>query len=428
MITASELGMLCARHRIKSASWLTEGARSWFKPKAPQATPTTPQSAPAAQATPPTPPKPPTPPAAPKPPANPLDKYAPPAGLKHEQTSNYFNPPKQNERSIVTTYKYMQPLYAKYPGGFHQAIDDSQRWREHAQLEGLPTWESDDLHKPIHIATGSEVPKVEKEMGIDHGFTRGGMTAGGYQTGDFLRANTGEKPASIFMSPNVKPEDNPAWWKSALPHEITHAMHRRGSKFGTPVFKGHEASFARTPEITAPAFPGDANDSRTQADYYGTPTEHGAYLSELRRHWIENHPGKRISTLPEAEEVLKAYVPASEEERNDRVFRYSTQNHPTMPYNYMQPEKIFGENEQINEETRRDLTDLRRRSAASPGAVERQGWEEVEVPARNVPDVSNIQKFLPAIMSNPTLKRKALIQLLHSVVQNKQRQAPGTNV
>ena len=35
MITASELGMLCARHKVKSASWLTEGIRSWSAPKPP---------------------------------------------------------------------------------------------------------------------------------------------------------------------------------------------------------------------------------------------------------------------------------------------------------------------------------------------------------------------------------------------------------
>ena len=36
MLTASELGMLCAKHRIKSASDLTEGVRSWFTPKPPE--------------------------------------------------------------------------------------------------------------------------------------------------------------------------------------------------------------------------------------------------------------------------------------------------------------------------------------------------------------------------------------------------------
>lgn len=422
MITASELGMLCAKHRIKNASWLTEGVRSWFKPKAPQATPTTPQLS----TTPVTRPKPSPGPIRSKPPANPLDKYAPPAGLGYSRSSNYFNPPKQNERTTATTYDYMKPLYSQYPGGFHQAIDDSQRWQEHAQLEGLPTWQPEDLHKPVHIATGTEVPVVEKALGITNGFT-GGLRSGGYQIGDFNRANAHNLPASIFMNPQTKPENDPAWWRSAIPHEFTHAMHS-GNRFAAPVFKGHEASFAKTPAFTATAFVGDANDSRTKADYYGTPTEHGAYLSELRRHWIERNPGKRISTFPEAEEVLKAYVPASEEEKNDRVFRYSTQNHPTMPYNYMQPEKIFGKDTKINEETRRDLADLRRRSAASPGAVERQGWEDVEVPAKNVPDISTMQQFLPGIMSNPTLKKKAILQILSSVVQNKQRQAPGTNV
>jgi hypothetical protein len=422
MITASELGMLCARHRIKSASWLTEGVRSWFTPKAPQATPTTPQSAPAAQAAPPTPPKPPTPPAAPKPPANPLDKYAPPPESGFNQQADYFNPPKENEHTPVTTYKYMQPLYAKYPGGFHQAIADSQRWQDEAGIAGLPTWKPEDLHKRVHVVTGTEVPRFEKGMHISNGFTSG-RNAGAYQTGNF----DDHAGPLIAANPQYKLEDYPAYWKSTMGHELTHAMHT-SNQHAKPIFKGHEASFARTPELTAKTDLGMPGDYATVADYYGIPTEHGAHLSELRRDYIEKNPGKRISTVPEAEEVLKAYVPASEEERNDRVFRYSTQNHPTMPYNYMQPEKIFGENEQISENTRRDLTDLRRRSAASPGAVDRQGWEEVEVPARNVPDISKIQQFLPAIMSNPTLKKKAILQILSSVVQNKQRQAPGTNV
>ena len=425
MITASELGMLCARHRIKNASWLTEGARSWFKPKAPQATPTTPQPAPAAQAAPPTPPKPPTPPAAPTPPtppANPLDKYAPPAesGFKFNQRADYFNPPKDDEHTRVTTYKYMQPLYAKYPGGFHQAIADSQRWQDDAQLAGLPTWKPEDLHKQVHVVTGTEVPRFEKGMGLNH--FANGINAGAYQAGTF----DNEYGRAIVANPEYKLDERTNWWKRTMGHELTHAMHT-SNRNGEPIFKGHAASFAKLPEFAAPIYAGRANDYPTTADYYGTPTEYGAHLSELRRDWIEKNPGKRISTVPEAEEVLKTYVPASEEEENDRVFRYFTQNHPTMSYNYMQPEKIFGENIKINEETRRDLADLRRRSAASPGAVERQGWKEVEVPSRDVPAINAMQKFLPGIMSNPQLKKKAILQILSSVVQNKQRQA-GTNV
>jgi hypothetical protein len=39
-----------------------------------------------------------------------------------------------------------------------------------------------------------------------------------------------------------------------------------------------------------------------------------------------------------------------------------------------------------------------------------------------------MQALLPESMSNPELTRKAILQILHSIVQNKQRQAPGTNV
>jgi hypothetical protein len=45
-----------------------------------------------------------------------------------------------------------------------------------------------------------------------------------------------------------------------------------------------------------------------------------------------------------------------------------------------------------------------------------------------VPQISPFQKLLPTIMSDPKLKQKAILQILSSVVQNKQRQAPGTNV
>jgi len=46
-----------------------------------------------------------------------------------------------------------------------------------------------------------------------------------------------------------------------------------------------------------------------------------------------------------------------------------------------------------------------------------------------VPTVrSYFQPLLPTIMSDPKLKQKAILQILSSVVQNKQRQAPGTNV
>ena len=46
-----------------------------------------------------------------------------------------------------------------------------------------------------------------------------------------------------------------------------------------------------------------------------------------------------------------------------------------------------------------------------------------------VPNVRNpFQELLPTIMSDPELKKRAILQILSSVVQNKQRQAPGTNV
>jgi hypothetical protein len=61
------------------------------------------------------------------------------------------------------------------------------------------------------------------------------------------------------------------------------------------------------------------------------------------------------------------------------------------------------------------------------------GYKELKLwqPSSNskpVPDINGFQELLPTIMSNPELKRKAILQILSSVVQNKQRQAPGTNV
>jgi hypothetical protein len=342
MTTAYELGRLTARVKMaadpvsrKPDAGMPAVSGS-AAPKPPVAPAAPPPKLPASPAVPP-PPKPPTPPA------------APPAQLEYSQSdANYFNPPKQNERIAVTPYNYMKPLYEKrYPGGYQGAIDDSQRWQEHAQLEGLPRWDPKKLPRSVFIATGTEVPKAEKAFNIRNGFSNN-RNSGAFQENNLM-----------FTNPKIIPEDYPAWWKEMIPHELTHFMQTE-SRDAKPIFKGHEAKFP--PEFSRRSSAGVG--TRSKLDYLGEPTEFGAHLSDFKRDWVETNPGRRISTTAEAEALLQHYNPANK-----------------------------------------------------------------NLPAEQKPKANKyFQELLPTIMSDPELKKKAIIAILSSVVQNKQRQAPGTNV
>ena len=353
MTTAYELGRLTARVKMAADPMsrkpdtgmpAVSGSAAPKPPVAPAAPPPKPPAAP--------PPKPPAPPAVPPPPKPPTPPAAPPAELEFSPSpANYFSPPKQNERVVVTPYNYMQPLYDKsYPGGYQGMIADSQRHQEDAQLEGLPRWDPKKLHKSVFIATGTEVPKVEKAFNIRNGFLND-RNSGAYQEGNL-----------VFTNPRIKPEDAPAWWKETIPHELTHFMQTE-SRDAKPVFKGHEAKFP--PEFSRRGSAGVG--TRSRLDYLGEPTEFGAHLSDFKRDWVETNPGKRINTVPDAEKLLQHY-------------------NPDNPANRILP------------------------AAQRPKANK------------------YFQELLPTIMSDPELKRKAITAILSSVVQNKQRQAPGTNV
>jgi hypothetical protein len=369
MITASELGMLCAKHKVKSASWLTEGIRSWSAPKPPDMNLTKdqkPQAQPnpyakaseqpfgATKGLPKSLPK-----------SNPIQPIA-------KSQYNYMQPPGQNVKTQINPHAYFENLYKDYPGGYQGAINDSQGWREDAKSEGLATWKPENLQIPVQTYTGNYGLAHEKRVNQRNGFT-GGSPAGAYQTniqhvgnvelpdtlgGSFLFP----KQRTLVTNPRISPQAGDKYWKSMFGHELAHAMHDEESKFSrTPsgVFADHENSFKDNPTAMQNAGVGD---ERTGLQYFGTPSEFAAYLSELRRDWIEKNPGKRINDFPTAEALLEHYNPARK----------------------IEPE--------------------------------------------TTPSIHSMQDLLPEIMSNPELKRKAILQILHSIVQNKQRQAPGTNV
>ena len=366
MLTASELGMLCARHRIKSASDLTEGVRSWFTPKPPEMNLTKDQK----------------PQAQPNPYAKAseqpfgatkgLPKSNPIQPIARSQY-NYMQPPGQHVKTRINPHAYFKDLYKEYPGGYQGAINDSQGWREAAKSNGLATWKPENLQIPVQSYTGNYGLAHEKRVDNRDGFAVD-SPGGAYQE-EIQHVGNVELPysrAGSFLFPKqrtlvVNPKYSPQvvgneYWKSTFGHEIAHAMHDEESKYRrspSGVFAGHENVFKDNPLATQNAGVGD---ERTGLQYYGTPTEFGAYMSELRRDWIEKNPGKRINDFPTAEALLEHYNPARK----------------------IEPE--------------------------------------------TTPHITNIQDLLPEIMSNPELKRKAILQILHSIVQNKQRQAPGTNV
>ena len=454
MITASELGMLCAQHRIKNASWLTEGARSWFTPKPPEMNLTKDQK-PQAQ---------PNPYAKaseqpfgatkglPKglPKGNPIQ----PVQTAAKPQFDYVRPPGQNVKTQITPYEHFKPLYKDYPGGYQGAIDDSQRYQNDAKLERLPTWKPEDLQKPVQVYTGNYGLAHENRVDDTTGFAAG-SPAGGYQAGRRHVGNV-EIPSSmpgsflfprrntIVTNPNLSPQSKgKEWWKSMFGHELTHATHNEESKNSrepSGVFAGHENSFKDNPTATQNAGVGN---KRTGLQYYGKPTEFGAYLSELRRNWIENNPGKRLNNASTAETLLQHYNPAREVEPGSRfdVTVPDAVINNNVTYDSAYPRSRASENDAFktmkpkerawhtqylqrlyNQEQRAFQA---RKASGEPDGYRKIDIEQIEQP---VPNITPFQRLLPEIMSNPELKRKAITAILSSVVQNKQRQIPGTNV
>jgi hypothetical protein len=461
MITASELGMLCARHRIKSASWLTEGVRSWFTPKPPAK----PKSIPPEY-------RPPEPgPAHPdkgythavrnpyssieEPAARkkgitagfyffpypdgkrPLrDNEYPPAGKEpdflqppKQPKFDYLNPPGDNTRTKISPRNFVEPIYAKYPGGLDQAIQDSQRWQNEAQLAGLPTWTPEALSKEVPVYTGKYVGERETPSTPHSPNSFAHRSLGGYFS-----------PSTQHLAmnfPAYSKNKDLAEYTSSLGHELTHAT--------------HHAETNKWPSRVN-VFPPNFMEAKEQR-YIGDPTEYAARISEARRDWLQHHPGKRISTVQEGSNVLDDIYAAHNAEPTKFIVPRS--KYPTMTRkdkekgfpNYLNPhvDTLIKWQEKIPKGAPADPPSraaLLEPKAPVPRHVQYAKEEidrlpkligrdvlhedEIIVPPRKLP--YDLRFPLEKIMADPELRRRAILQILSSVVQNKQRQAPGTNV
>jgi hypothetical protein len=478
MLTVSELGMLCARHRIKNASWLTESARSWFTPKSP--TPPemnlTKDQKPQAQPNP-------YAKASEQPfgaakglpkgnPKQPITPFASGSAKAEEAAQaaarpqyDFFRPPAGDFKTQIKPYAYFKHLYDKYPGGYDKAIADAQRWQEHAQLEGLHTWKPEDLHNPVDVRGGDYVKPWEDRQklpfsnnGSYGGFTdkKDPMRAGAYQELN-MAGNWSQNPNAIIMNPDKsnRPASDP-WLRSTVGHELTHAMHRNASNsaaraaqnyamyndpIGLPnVFKGYEGKFPEHLSKPGGAGVGNSEDQRSRLDYLGGPSEFGAYLSELRRDWIANNPGKALDNIPAAEALLQHYNPVKDVQPNiittpilipdngityDSAYPRSRKTEGDVFKTLPPQTRAWAERslQRQYDEDQKSFQD-RKASGVPDGYNPLKLWQPG---GKRVPYISPFQELLPTIMSEPELKKRAILQILSSVVQNKQRQA-GTNV
>ena len=422
MLTAEELGRLSVKH----ASWLSEGVRSWFTPKQPEMPMTKDLKSQA--------------PSYNKATETPfwqqkgLNKgnektYGQPStnqpytnqSAKTEMTTqpqyNYFNPPTGHFKTELTPYSYFKPLYDRYPGGYGQAIADSQRWQDEARLAGLPAWKPENLHKPVVARGGNYVGPWEQQQGGTWGFTtQNPIRAGGYQT------LSKENVPSIMINPEDASNPPPVdLTRHLFGHELTHAVHSE-NKHEENIFNKYKNQFQPNFTESGSSNVGTSSNPKSVLDYKGTPTEFGAYLSELRRDWIEKNPGKRLSKPSEAESLLNYYNPENPDygwkqfivpEANARGYGYNRQ-FPTSNSNLHPALRAAYSNNPEFDPVKSEQKELKN---LPKGYIP----ENIFFPP---PNISNIQELLPTIMSNPELKRKAILQILSSVVQNKQPQAP----
>jgi hypothetical protein len=338
---------------------------------------------------------------------------------------NYLNPPGDNTRTKISPRNFVEPIYAKYPGGLDQAVQDSQRWQPDARLAGLPTWTPEGLSKEVPIYTGKYVGEQENPQ-TPH-------SPNSFVFKPSLKGYFNPMQGHVAMNfPEYSKDKDSAGYASALAHELTHATHYAGSK-GPPRDN---------------VFPPNFMEKKEQ-NYVGDPTEYAARISQARRDWLQHNPGKRISTVQEGSNVLDDIDAA----HNAKPTKFIV---PRSKYPTMTPEnKGSGLSDYLN--TLADWEEkipkgapaelpsraaLLEPKAPVPPYVQKIKDEiadlykrvgrdvlhedEIKVPPRELP--YNLGFPLEKIMSNPELKKRTILQILSSVVQNKQRQAPGTNV
>ena len=442
MITASELGMLCARHRIKSAAgWPTPLIGGGLSAGPPYNAPRVPPP-PKPKSTLPSHPDLPSRAALLKPnaPWNIQHLPAVPAGKEpdflqppKQPKFDYLNPPGDNTRTKISPRNFVEPIYAKYPGGLDQAIQDSQRWQDEAQLAGLPTWTPEGLSKEVPVYIGKYVGERETPStpNAPNSFVSD-PEVGGY----FSPRLKSKYVAMNFPLYNNRYSNGPARYASALGHELTHATHHQ------------HATTDKWPSRVN-VFPPNFMKEKDQ-NYYGRPSEFAARISEARRDWLQHHPGKRISTVQEGSNVLDDIYAATT--AKPVTFIVQRSKYPTMT---REGKSYQGLNSDL--ETLADWEEkipkgapanppsraaLLKSKAPVPPYVQSAKEEidrlskligrdvlhqdEITVQPRKLP--YSLDFPLEKIMADPELRRKAILQILSSVVQNKQRQAPGTNV
>jgi hypothetical protein len=338
---------------------------------------------------------------------------------------DYLNPPGDNTRTKISPRNFVEPIYAKYPGGFDQAIQDSQRWQNEAQLAGLPTWTPEGLSKEVPVYTGKYVGERETPSTPHSPNSFAHRSAGGYFS-PF-------KQHLAMNFPAFSENKDLAEYTSALGHELTHAT--------------HHAETNKWPSRVN-VFPPNFMEAKEQS-YIGNPTEYAARISEARRDWLQHNPGKRISTVQEGSNVLDDIDAA----HNAKPTKFIV---PRSKYPTMTPENkgsglsrylnmLADWEEKIPKGAPAELPSraaLLEPKAPVPRHVQYAKEEidrlskligrdvlhqdEIKVPPRELP--YNLGFPLEKIMSNPELKKRTILQILSSVVQNNQRQIPGTNV
>ena len=213
-------------------------------------------------------------------------------------------------------------------------------------------------------------------------------------------------------------------------HELTHAYNTNLD--GENVFKGKEQLFSK--DLNSPAF---TPSGQSTLDYKGTPTEFAAYLSQIRRHYMEKNPTARINDLRTAENILQQYTPVSKEEYvknyKDYLNKFTAEQKSNIDFNQNLKSLPTDSNNSGSQARYMYLPQQYPTSKMNkdPGDWLRLYEQHVETEPTSfseflkkqptIPDASGIQNLLPVIMKDPDLKRKAILQIL-SVVKNNQKQ------
>lgn len=207
------------------------------------------------------------------------------------------------QRSNISLRSLIEKYYKDAPGGFPEAIRQAQRHMRGSNQYGLVPWDPEmiDVKFPVDMIESTGL-FGNQNFGVVGGRTR--------------YANRTPTSARIAVAKNRDPKEV----ENILEHELTHVGLERNST-GRNISQQSLVPYASYSDYNLPP----PSSSRNWHDYATTPEELKAYLSPVKRKWVEA-TGKQLDSPVRAAQAIRWWLDETQHHDSSRYRNPNTVN------------------------------------------------------------------------------------------------------